>query len=362
MTEHVHCVVIGAGVVGLAVAREVARGGRDTLVLERHNAIGTETSARNSEVIHAGIYYPRASLKAKLCVAGKGLLYRYCEEFAVPYDRCGKLIVACREAQVAQVRGYIQSAQANGVKDLTWLDRAAVGALEPQVQCIGGVLSPSTGIIDSHAYILSLQGELERHGGMLAMETEVLALAPERQGRIRVHTPSMDITADWVVNCAGLYAGAVAGGLVEDTGSFFAKGHYYVYSGKAPFSRLVYPVAEPGGLGVHVTRDLGGQVKFGPDVQWVADVDYAFDDTRFDAFVAAIRDYFPSLEASRLHPGYTGIRPKIAGPESSFNDFVIAGPSAHGVRGFVNLRGIESPGLTASLAIAAHVHRVLGAS
>ncbi len=357
--EAVDAVVIGAGVVGLACARALALGGLDVVVIERHGQIGTETSSRNSEVIHAGIYYPSGSRKAALCVQGKALLYRYCEEHAVPHRRCGKIIVASSEAQVPVLRQYQAQAEQNGVAPLPWLSAAEVAELEPAVQAVAGVLSESTGIIDSHGYMLALQGDLQAAGGMIAFGTEVLGIEPVARG-LRVRTSALDLDAGWVVNAAGLAAPEVARWLCPDAPrGYYARGHYYAYEGRAPFSRLVYPVAEAGGLGVHVTVDLGGQVRFGPDVVWIDRVDYGFDDSRRQAFETAIRRYFPGLESQRLHPGYTGIRPKISGPGEPAADFRIDGPAAHGVAGLINLLGIESPGLTASLAIAEEVAGVV---
>ncbi len=351
--ERVECIVLGAGVVGLAVAARLAQAGCEVVVLEQHNCIGSETSSRNSEVIHAGIYYPAGSAKARLCVRGKGLLYEYCQQFDVPHRRCGKLIVAAHEGQVETVRSYVQIAADNGVTDLQWLPAAAVNELEPEVRTVGGVLSPSTGIVDSHTFMLSLQGELEAAGGMVALQTQVTQV--EKHAPTVVHTPDYAIATDWFINCAGLSAPRFAADVPGAPEAFYAKGHYYAYSGKQPFSRLVYPVAEQGGLGVHVTLDLAGQVKFGPDVRWIDNIDYSFDHSHFDDFVAAISAYYPAVDAARLHPSYTGIRPKIAPASAGFVDFRIEGASQHGVPGRINLLGIESPGLTSALAIAEDV-------
>ncbi len=351
MTETVDAVVIGAGVVGLACARALALQGLEVVVLERHGHIGTETSSRNSEVIHAGIYYPAGSRKATLCVRGKQLLYDFCADHAVPHDRCGKIIVASSEEQIAALRRYQAQALANGVGELPWLSPADIAAMEPAVRAVAGVLSESTGIIDCHAYMLALRGDLEAAGGMIALGTTVKGLRPARDGLL-VITDAMDLQARRVVNAAGLAAPDIAAWVSADApAAHYARGHYYSYQGRSPFSRLVYPVAEAGGLGVHVTLDLGGQARFGPDVVWIDSVDYRFDDSRRGDFEAAIRCYFPDLDAARLQPGYTGIRPKISGPGEPAADFRIDGPAVHGVRGLVNLLGIESPGLTASLAI-----------
>lgn len=353
--EALDVLVIGAGVVGLACARALARAGHEVLVLERHRSIGTETSSRNSEVIHAGIYYPTGSLRARLCVAGREQLYRYCAERGVPHRRCGKLIVATDAAQRDTLRQYQRQARANGAGELRWLERAELLALEPQLDALAAVRSDATGIIDSHAFMLALQGDLEAAGGLIAFGTEAARLAI-RNGCTRVVTRDLTLAPRWLINCAGLGAPDLARDMLPDTPQArYARGHYYSYSGAAPFSRLIYPVAEAGGLGVHVTLDLAGQVRFGPDVQWIERPDYAFDSGNRERFVAAIRRYFPALEADRLQPGYTGIRPKISGPGEPAADFRIDGPAQHRVAGLINLFGIESPGLTASLAIAARV-------
>ncbi len=353
MADSVDCIVIGAGVIGLACARRLAAAGREVLVLERHELIGSETSSRNSEVIHAGIYYPTGSLKARLCVAGKRQLFEYCDEHQVAYRRCGKIIVATQAGQHATLQAYQRQAQANGVADLTWLSQAEVQTLEPAVAAVAGLLSPSTGIIDSHAYMLSLQGDLEQHGGMIAFKTPVSEVTSIGKARLAVRTPEMNLETNCVVNSAGLSAPDLIRPLVPQAPTaHYARGRYYAYSGKQPFSRLVYPVAETGGLGVHVTLDLAGQIKFGPDVEWLDSVSYEFDESRRDEFVAAIRQYYPAIQTERLHSSYVGIRPKISGRGEKAADFRIDARNVHGVPGLINLFGIESPGLTASLAIA----------
>ena len=355
--DHIDCIVIGAGVVGLAIAAELAKQGVDVCVLEQHDSIGSEISSRNSEVIHAGIYYPRDSLKAQLCVRGKALMYEHCEEFGVPYLRCGKLIVATNEQQVEVVKAYIGKARDNGVEDLVWQSSSQVAELEPQIDSCGAVLSPSTGIIDSHAFMLSLQGIVEGHGGMVAFQTEVCSTQYADTRHI-IHTKDYTLSCRWLVNCAGLHAPGLALSQPltktqwQQPKAYYAKGHYYAYAGQQPFARLIYPVAVEGGLGVHVTLDLGGQVKFGPDVHWLNKIDYSFDESIFDEFVTAIEHYYPGLDARRLHPGYTGIRPKLAPQGSEFCDFRIDSVAQHGIPNRVDLLGIESPGLTASLAIA----------
>lgn len=365
--ESVDAVVIGAGVVGLAVARQLALEGREVIILEGENAIGTATSSRNSEVIHAGIYYPRGSLKATTCVAGKTLLYRYCVERGIPHMRCGKLIVATDAAQRDELEAIQKKAHANGVTDVVSMTRAQAEALEPAVSCVGALYSPSTGVVDSHAYMLALLGDAEAHGAMLAFVSPLARARVQTGGRIELEVGGaepMQLSARTVVNAAGLTAPSVARRIEgypaeKSPPEFYAKGNYYSLTGRSPFSRLVYPVPEPGGLGVHVTIDLGGQARFGPDVEWIDRIDYDVDPRRAEKFYAAIRRYWPQLPDGALAPGYAGIRPKIAGPKDPAPDFVIQGPQDHGVPGLVNLFGIESPGLTASLALAEEVARRL---
>lgn len=368
MPERVDCAVIGAGVVGLAVARELALAGREVIVLEAEDAIGTHTSSRNSEVIHAGLYYPKGSLKARLCVEGKRLLYDYCAAHGVPHQRIGKIVVAVTADEIDALRGYVDKAQGNGVHDLRWLSRAELRELEPAVECVAGFLSPSTGIIDSHTLMLAYQGDAENHGATVVFRSPLVS-GEVTPGGIVLEVggnETMTVVCNTLVNCAGLFAQNVArsiSGLPSSSipGQFFAKAHYYTLAGRPPFRRLVYPVASNAHLGVHVTVDLAGQVRFGPDVSWVDSVDYAFDPTREPLFYEAIRKYYPGLKDGQLHPGYTGIRPKISGPADPAADFVIQGPQDHGVAGLVNLYGIESPGLTASLSIAASVRSLLAA-
>ncbi len=361
MIDTVDCVVVGAGVVGLAVARALALQGREVMVLEAADAIGTGTSSRNSEVIHAGLYYPAGSLKARLCVRGKELLYAYCAERGVPHRRCGKLLVATSEAQLDSLEGIQARARANGVLDLQRLSREEALEMEPALACVGALHSPSTGIVDSHALMLALQGDLEHAGGVVALNSP-LALASIGSDAIDLEAvDGTRLRARTVVNAAGLHAPALAArfaGLAPQhvPTAFYAKGNYFSLMGKAPFSRLIYPVPEAAGLGVHLTLDLGGQAKFGPDVQWVdSPDDLQVDPARGDAFYAEVRKYWPGLQDGALAPGYAGMRPKIHGPDAPAADFVIQGPSVHGVAGLVNLFGIESPGLTSALAIAQHV-------
>jgi len=364
--ESIDSVVIGAGVVGLAVARALARAGHEVVVLEAEDAIGTHTSSRNSEVIHAGIYYPQDSLKARSCVEGRRRLYEYCASHGVPHRRSGKLIVATGEAQLAELESIRQRALANGVDDIVWLGRAQTLALEPALQAVASLHSPSTGIIDSHALMLAYLGDAQAHGAMLALKSPLERARVHAEGiELQVGgTEPMRLRARCVVNSAGLRAPSLArrieGYPVEHAPQeYYAKGNYFALSGRAPFSRLIYPVPEPGGLGVHVTLDLAGQARFGPDVEWIERIDYQVDPRRAERFYAAIRRYWPALPEGALVPGYAGIRPKIAPQGAAAADFVVQGPRVHGVAGLVQLFGIESPGLTASLALADEVLRAL---
>ena len=363
--DKVDCIVIGAGVVGLAVARALALRGREVMVLEAASAIGTGTSSRNSEVIHAGIYYTQGSLKAQLCVQGRHMLYDYCAQRGIGHSRCGKLIVATHESQVVQLQGIISKAAANGVHDLVLLDREQALAMEPQLECVAAVHSPSTGIVDSHALMLSLQGDMENAGGFTVLNTPVdqLNLA---QGAIEIiASGGTALSANTVINSAGLNAAQVASRIKgldpkHVPPIFWAKGNYFTLSGKSPFSRLIYPVPEAAGLGVHLTIDLGGQAKFGPDVEWVdSPDDLVVDPSRGEAFYAEVRKYWPGLKDGALQAGYAGIRPKLQGPGVAAGDFMIQGEAVHGVAGLVNLFGIESPGLTSSLAIGEYVSQML---
>ena len=357
--ERLDAVVIGAGVVGLAVARALAMAGREVVILEAEDAIGTHTSSRNSEVIHAGIYYPKGSLKATTCVEGKTLLYEYCVSHGVPHKRSGKLIVASQD-QSGELEGIQKKAHANGVTDVVWMTREQAVALEPELACAAALYSPSTGIIDSHSLMLSYLGDAQSHGAMLALKSPLTRAEIVNDGFVLHVAGSDPIASSILVNCAGLKAPSVAR-CVEGYPAelapreFYAKGNYYSLTRRSPFSRLVYPVPEPGGLGVHVTLDLAGQARFGPDVEWVERIHYDVDPRRADRFYAAIRRYWPGLPDGSLIPGYSGIRPKTAGPGEPAPDFHIQGPREHGVPRLVHLFGIESPGLTASLSLAGRV-------
>jgi L-2-hydroxyglutarate oxidase LhgO len=368
MHEVADCVVIGAGVVGLAVARALALRGREVIVLEAEDAFGTHTSSRNSEVIHAGIYYPNGSLKARLCVEGKAMLYAYCEARGIAHARLGKLIVATSDDEAPELAKYRRLAEGNGVLDLADVDAAQARELEPEVRCVTGLWSPSTGIVDSHALMLTLLGDAENRGALLSCASPVLGGRLEDDGILLEigGAEPMTLLARTVVNSAGLHAPAVAASLAGFPArcvppTYYAKAHYFTLSGRQPFRHLVYPVAHGTWLGVHVTVDLGGQARFGPDIEWVDGIDYTFDDTRIDQFYPAIRRYYPELRDGALQAGYTGIRPKISGPRDTPADFSIQTEAEHGIPDLLHLFGIESPGLTSSLAIAERVADALEA-
>ena len=352
-------VVIGAGVIGLAVARALSMRGLDVVILESEGAIGTQTSSHNSEVIHAGIYYPEGSLKARLCVEGRRRLYDYCESHKVPFRRCGKLIVAVEQTELSRLAQLLEAGRRNGVEGLAEMSSAEVARLEPDVRSCAALHSPVTGIVDSHAYMLALLGEAEDHGARIAFYTPFERAVCEGDGfTVRAGgAEPMNLRTRVLVNAAGLFVTDVARnieGLPDEhvRQTYWAKGNYFALSRRAPFRQLIYPLPEPGGLGVHLTLDMGGQARFGPDVAWKQSVDYDVDTTRHDAFSAAIRRYWPGLDPSDLHPAYAGVRPKLSAEGEPAADFAIDGPAVHGVPGLVNLFGIESPGLTASLAIA----------
>ena len=361
--DSVDCVVVGAGVVGLAVARALALAGREVVVLEAEALIGSHTSSRNSEVIHAGIYYPQGSLKARACVEGRRRLYDFCASHGVPHRRCGKLIVATSADQVPELMGILKKAHANGVTDVAEISAAEAMRMEPALRCVAALHSPSTGIVDSHALMLAYLGDAEAAGAMLALASPLERVALSPSG-FEIEASGTRIRSRLLVNSAGLRAPSVARAIegfpaAKVPPELYAKGNYYSLAGRAPFSRLVYPVPEPGGLGVHVTLDLAGQARFGPDVEWVDRIEYGVDPGRAQRFYAAIRRYWPALPDGALAPGYAGIRPKISGPREPAADFVVQGPAEHGVPGLVNLFGIESPGLTASLALADHAATLL---
>jgi len=359
MSEKTETVVIGAGVVGLAVARRLAAAGRETVIVEAADRSGTGISSHNSEVIHAGIYYPENSLKARLCVAGRDQLYAYCADHGVAHTAMGKLIVAVDEEQIDRLRALRETAEANGVGDLQWMDGEAAAGLEPALQCRAALLSPSTGTIDSHALMLALLGDAEDKGAVLALRSPVLGGEVAEDGislRVGGEEP-VTLKAHMVVNAAGLAAQAVAKSITglekkHIPPLYLAKGNYFTLSGRPPFSRLVYPLPGPASLGIHFSLDMGGQGRFGPDVEWVDEVDYSVDPSRSESFYAAIRSYYPDLAEGVLQLGFAGVRPKLQGPGEAVRDFMVQGPRDHSVPGLVNFFGIESPGLTSSLALA----------
>ncbi len=383
--DSVEVVVVGAGVVGLAVARALALAGREVMVIEKERAIGQGVSSRNSEVVHGGLYYPEGSLKAKLCVRGKEMLYAYCAERGLPIANCGKLIVATDPSQLPKLDKIQAQAKANGVP-VQRLTRDEARALEPQLECIAALLSPTTGIVSSHDLMTSLQGDLENAGGIVALATEVSQVQfLKEKGQVAgmitarsamnsgVPEETIEIGFKYLINATGLYAPALARRMQGLSAQHipqdhYAKGNYYSLNGKAPFKHLIYPIPEAAGLGVHLTLDLGGQAKFGPDVQWLegitdpAQIDYSVDPRRADAFYAEVRKYWPGLQDGQLQPSYSGVRPKISGPAQTAADFCISCPKQHGVAGLVNLFGIESPGLTSSLAIGEVVAAMLSNS
>jgi L-2-hydroxyglutarate oxidase LhgO len=362
--DSVECLVIGAGVIGLAIARALARSGREVIVLESERIIGSGASSRNSEVIHAGIYYSTGLEKTRMCVEGKAMLYAFCREYGVPHRRCGKILAATTEAEIGALAALKKQAEANGVMDLIWLGPDDARALEPALVVTKALLSPSTGIIDSHA--LMLLGDAERHGAALALETPVASGRVAPRGLI-IETGGSNptqIAASIVVNAAGLGAQALARSIADMTAEkipplHLAKGSYFALAAPSPFSHLIYPIPAPGGLGVHLTLDIAGRARFGPDVEWIEAIDYAVDPNRGDAFYAAVRTYWPDLPNGALQPDYAGIRPKIERPGGSGTDFLIQDQRVHGVAGLINLFGIESPGLTSSLAIADRVIRIV---
>jgi len=376
--ERVDCVVIGAGVVGLAVAREMALQGRETILLEREPSFGTISSARNSEVIHAGIYYPKDSLKAKLCVEGNRMLYEYCRSHQVATQPYGKLIVATDSNQIDDLQALLYKAQNNSVPDIKMISGDEAKQLEPQLNCVAAILSSSTGIVDSHGFMLSLLGGFEDAGGMVAYQSPLISAKPlgeNAKGGFELEiggADGMKIQTKLLINCAGMSAPAVAHkihSLSKDQipKAYFAKGNYFSLSGKSPFNHLIYPIPEPGGLGVHLTLDMGGQAKFGPDVEWLdineeGQIDYKVNPKRGDDFYEAVRRYWPGLKDQSLQPDYSGVRAKIVPPNTPAGDFCFNTPKDHGLEGLFNLYGFESPGLTSSLAIAKYLQEQIKSS
>jgi L-2-hydroxyglutarate oxidase LhgO len=358
--DEVYAVVVGAGVVGLAVARELACRGHETLILEAAGHVGAGASSRNSEVIHAGLYYPPGSLKARLCVSGREQLYQYCRERGIDHRRCGKLIVATDGAQLVALAAIAANARVNGV-ELQSLDQTAALALEPELSCAGALLSPLTGIIDSHSYMQALLADAERAGAMLACNHRVTRVVAEKDAMlVGVNGGEPSLRVRRLINCAGIDAAALAR-LIEGFPrqyvpvTYLAKGSYFTLKGRAPFRRLIYPLPIPGGLGIHLTLDLAGRARFGPDVEWVERCDYGVDTQRGASFYGAVRRYWPGLPDDALQPGYAGVRANLSGPSAPAADFRIDDATTHGVGGLIHLFGIDSPGLTASLALASEV-------
>jgi len=367
MAADVETIVVGAGAVGLAIGRELALHGQDVLLLEQHDLIGSETSSRNSEVIHAGIYYPTGSLRARLCVAGKELLYRFCAENGVPHKAITKLLVATNDGQLKKLADIRATAERNGVTDLVELSADEARELEPEVHCIKALLSPSTGIIDSHSYMQALEGHIATQGGQVVLRTPAERIEDAGNVGFRVHCGGEmpgAITCKKLVLSAGLHGTKLGRTLASRNGyaapqTFYAKGQYYALSGRSPFGRHIYPMPDGAWLGLHVTVDIGGRCKFGPDIEWTPDIDYSFQPEKLEKFLGFIRTYYPGLDASRLHADYTGVRPKLYREGEPVPDFAIHGADVHGHSGLVALYGIESPGLTASLAIAEMVADLL---
>ncbi len=362
MAEKLDCVVVGAGVVGLAIARSLALAGREVIVLEAESQVGAHASSRNSGVIHAGLYYPEGSLKARLCVQGKEMLYAYCEEHYVRFKQLGKLVVAPSGDEISKLTAIRTHAARNGVTALKYLRADEVRELEPEVECIAGLLSPSTGIVDSHELLVALQADIEGQGGSVILNSEVSKLQIEGEG-LGFESGGEKYVCSMLVNSAGPWAQKLVSGIGRSGDGaptrYLAKGHYFAYQGKSPFQHLVYPLPSGGGLGVHATNDLSGAARFGPDVDWVGEMNYDFDESRKPAFVEAIKKYFPGLDEEKLTPAYTGIRPKLVGAGGAFTDFMIQSESDHGIHGLVNLFGIESPGLTACLAIGEYARKLM---
>jgi L-2-hydroxyglutarate oxidase LhgO len=363
MSADVETVVVGAGVVGLAIARALALAGQEVLVLEQHDIVGSEVSSRNSEVIHAGIYYPPGSLRAGTCVAGKAMLYRFCAENGVPHKRVGKLLVATAEDQIKKLKAIEETARRNGVEDLAWMSGAEARRLEPEVACVAAMLSPSTGIVDSHGFMLALEGHAEAHGAQVVLNTPVQRLERLSGGLFRIESGGEmpgTVTARRLVISGGLHSSKLARTLAwtgnyRPPETYYAKGQYYALAGRSPFERHIYPMPDGAWLGLHATVDISGRCKFGPDIEWIPEIDYGFDAAKLGKFLDFIKSYYPGLDASALHADYTGIRPKLYREGEPVPDFAIHGAETHGLEGLVALFGIESPGLTAAMAIAEDV-------
>lgn len=361
--DNVDIIIVGAGVIGLAIAAKLSQAFNDVLVIDKNASFGEETSSRNSEVIHAGIYYPKNSLKAKLCVQGKTMLYQYCQERHIPVNKIGKLLVAHGAEEEAYLKQTVISARNNGVDDLTWLTQQALKELEPELLASAALHSPSTGIIDSHAYMQSLLAQAEQDNAMFVAQTKMISALPKHDA-FEVSLDSqgelLSIRCKYLINCAGLYSEAVAHTIegldkVHIPKLHWCRGHYFSYQGQSPFKQLIYPIPRDNGLGIHASLDMGGQLKFGPDTQYIEQLDYDFPEQLKTKFLKEVAQYFPNIDASKLQPAYAGIRPKLQGIDDSFKDFVIQTSEVHQLKGLINLFGIDSPGLTSSLAIAEYV-------
>jgi len=365
--EKVDAIIIGAGVVGLAIAAKLSHKLNNVLIIDKNTSFGEETSSRNSEVIHAGIYYPQHSLKAKLCVKGKDKLYQYCKERSIPHQRLGKLLLAHGEMEEQCLAKTIKQAGLNDVNDLVWLTEGELKKSNPELHATAALLSPSTGIIDTHSYMQALLAEIECNNGQFVGKTTFIKAEKDKDGfvvTLNSQDEIMQLHCDYLINSGGLHSTSVAENIIDLAKShipmlYYCRGHYFSYQGKSPFTQLIYPVPEAHGLGIHASLDIGGQLKFGPDTQYINDIDYEVSDALKAKFVTAIQRYYPSLDAERLQPAYSGIRPKLEGPRDGFKDFVIQGENVHGLEGLVNLFGIDSPGLTSSLAIADYVSESL---
>ncbi len=363
----VDALVIGAGVVGLAIARELSSSFANILLVDKNNSFGEETSSRNSEVIHAGLYYPTNSLKAKLCVAGKHLLYQYCQQRSIAYQRLGKLLVAQTPSEIEHLEKIAQQARINGVDDLRWLSAAEIKVAHAKVKALAALSSPSTGIIDVHSYMQMLLTDFSKNQGLFVAQSQVQRAKPDDNGfvvSLNSQGENIEIHCQYLINSAGLHSTKVAENISGLDAKYipqmhWCRGHYFTYQGKSPFKQLIYPVPSDNGLGIHASLDIGGQLKFGPDTQYIDELEYAVPESLKAKFVAAVQQYFPELDEDKLQPGYSGIRPKLQGPEDGFKDFVIQGENEHGLAGLVNLFGIDSPGLTSSLAIAKYVAQLL---
>ncbi len=361
--DNVDVIIVGAGVIGLAIAARLSQQFKSVLVIDKNASFGEETSSRNSEVIHAGIYYPQNSLKAKLCVQGKAMLYQYCHERHIPVNKIGKLLVAHGEKEEEFLKQTLISAQKNGVDDLTWLNQSELKELEPELLASAALLSPSTGIIDSHVYMQSLLAQAEQHQALFVAQTKMLSAQSSHDGfdvLLDSQGEHLSIRCKYLINCAGLHSEKVAHTIKGLNKSHIPKlhwcrGHYFSYQGKSPFKQLIYPIPRDNGLGIHASLDMGGQLKFGPDTQYIDQLNYDFPSNLQKKFIKQVSQYFPNLDANKLKPAYSGIRPKLQGQNDTFKDFVIQTSEVHQLKGLINLFGIDSPGLTSSLAIADYV-------